>query len=121
MTDDELQARLRRLAAAPEKDARFWDELAANVRAGYARQVAARRRRRWLAAPVAAAGVALAAALTLWVRAPRPTPPLAPTIEAPALEADELGAFGDVAPDEVIDELGPAELDRVAQAFKKGA
>ncbi len=128
MTDDELQQRLRRWARpGAEPD---WDSMAAGVRAAFEAEMqrsevgapsdatvegAGRRRarrRRWMAAPVAGA-LALAAALTLWVRlhhAPRMSP-----LEDEAVMMDEAD------PDELIDELTPAQLDRVAQALKKGA
>ncbi|HEX8950611.1 MAG TPA: hypothetical protein VF945_02145, partial [Polyangia bacterium] len=57
--------------------------------------------------------LALAAALALYVRAQH-------HVAAPPTE-DELGLFDDADPDELIDELTPAQLDRVSQALKKGA
>lgn len=116
MTDDELQDRLRRLSPPPAQDERFWAEMAADVRAAYARQSAARRRRRrWLAAPLVGA-LALAAALAFIVRTHnKHGAPLAPP-------ADPMGMFDDDDPSELIDELGPAEIDRVSQALQhKGA
>lgn len=114
MTDDELQERLRRLAARPEAD---WDAMAAAVRDGYARASQQRatttRRRRW-AAP--AGGVfAIAAALALWLHGhDRP--------KRPAAEPPEtFQVFEDLEPGEMIEELSPAEIDRMAKAFKKGA
>lgn len=124
MTDDELQQRLRRWARpGAEPD---WDSMAAGVRAAFEAETqrseagpttleAARRRprrRRWMAAPLAGA-LALAAAMTLYVRVHH-TPRMSP------LE-DEAVMMDDADPDELIDELTPAQLDRVAQALKKGA
>ena len=114
MTDDELQERLRRLAARPEAD---WDAMAAAVRDGYARASAERattlRRRRWAAS--AAGAMAMAAALALWLHGHhRPKPPAA---EPP----ETFQVFEDLEPGEMIEELSPAEIDRMAKAFKKGA
>lgn len=138
MTDEELQARLRRLAGSSDKDERFWDEMAANVRAAWAAEkaradagggkpaaavadLAARRRRRWLAGPMAGA-LALAAALLLWMRVHqhRPTPAAAPELLLAPDEISLFGSDGDEA-DEMIDELDAPALDRVAQGLKKGA
>lgn len=117
MTDDELVQRLRRLAQPG--DAPDWDAMAADVRTAYEAATAtagadrrSRVRRRWLAAP-AAGLMALAAAVTLYVRAHHAT--IAPTLDDEALMMDEAD------PDELIDELTPAQLDRVAQALDKGA
>ena len=122
MTDDELQERLRRLAARPEAD---WDAMAAAVRDGYARATSAEaqardrararaaRRRRWVT-PIAGA-LALAAGVTLFVRAHHARLPAA----APTLE-DEMTTY-EPDTDELIDELTPAQLERVAKAFNKGA
>jgi hypothetical protein len=120
MTDDELEARLRRLADAPTKDEPFWDDMAAAVRAGYAAESAPRplrRRRRWVAMPVMGA-LALAAAFVLYVRVHRPV------LEQPGNEAlgDELNVFEEQDTGELIEELTPTELDKLAQAFDhKGA
>lgn len=121
MTDDELEARLKRLDARPDAD---WDAMAAAVRDGYARatseratgdlaRAAARRRRRWL--PPIAGALALAAGVTLFVRAHHARLPAA----APTLE-DEMTTY-EPDTDELIDELTPAQLERVAKAFNKGA
>ena len=114
MTDDELQERLRRLGARPDAD---WDAMAAAVRDGYARAssatATARRRRRWAAS---AGGVlALAAALTLWLHGHRRPPPAA--TEPP----ETFHVFEDLEPGEMLEELSPAEIDRMAKAFNKGA
>lgn len=113
MTDDELQARLRRLSEPPARDERFWDELAAGVRSDYQRQARPRRRRRrWLAAPLVAA-VALAAALAFIVRSHHGV--VRSHNKAPL--ADPMGLFDDDDPSELIDELSPAELERASQAL----
>jgi hypothetical protein len=89
-----------------------WDATAA-VRAGYERALSRRavtRRRRWAASTVGA--LALAAALAFFVRGHmRPVVPV----------EDELGYFDDADPDALIDDLTPAQLDRVAEVLKKGA
>jgi hypothetical protein len=121
--DEELEARLRRLAAAPapaddEKDERFWVEMAANVRADYeASRLVTRRRlmrrpiRRWMA-PVAA-GLAMAAALALWMRVQRPVVPMNEPI------GDEITVFDEQDPGELLEELSPAQLERLERALKK--
>lgn len=115
MTDDELQERLRRLAARPDAD---WDAMAAAVRDGYARAASApaitrRQRRRWAAS---AGGVlALAAALTLWLHGHRR--PLPAATEPP----ETFHVFEDLEPGEMLEELTPEQLDRMAKAFNKGA
>jgi len=117
MTDDELQQRLKRLDARRETD---WDAMAAAVRDGYARATTDARtparapRRRRLVAPLSGA-LALAAALALYVRLHRPPLPPAPTLE------DEMTTIDEPDTDELIDELTPAQLERVANAFGKGA
>jgi hypothetical protein len=122
MTDDELEARLRRLHARPDKDAQFWDGMAADVRAAYdaaAYDAAAspartpRRRRPWVASVGGA--LALAAAFALWVRAHHGRSP------ATAEPADTFHVFEDLEPGEMLEELSPDEVDRVAKAFNKGA
>ncbi len=111
MTDDELQERLRRLAARPDAD---WEAMAAAVRDGYAREQR-RRPAAWRRRFAAAGGtLAMAAALTLWVRAHHHRHTVAPV-------EDEAGMFDDADPDELIDELTPAQLDSVSEALKKGA
>ncbi|MDB4967361.1 MAG: hypothetical protein JWN44_3050 [Myxococcales bacterium] len=114
MTDDEeLQARLRRLAVKPDKDERFWTEMAAHVRADYeaSRLVPMRRRRRW-AAPLVA-GLAMAATFALWMRSQRPVVPLNDPV------SDDVTVFDEEDSGEWIEELSPAQLDRVERAFKK--
>jgi len=117
MTDDELEARLRRLDARPSKDAQFWTAMAADVRAAHERALGERRsalrRRRWMAS--AGGALAMAAALTLWMRAHHGTPPAAPE------PADTFHVFEDLEPGEMLEELSPAELDHLAKAFNKGA
>jgi hypothetical protein len=120
MTDDELQERLRRLAR-PQGAEPDWDAMAADVRAAYARELdagtsdlARRRRRRWLAAPLAGA-LALAAAFALYVKLHRASLPAA------AEPLDSIQVFEEPEPGEMIEELSPAQLDRVAKAFNKGA
>ena len=125
MTDDELEERLRRLAAAdaassaaaPDRGAAFFDAMAADVRAAYDRELRNRnsviRRRRWLGSGGAA--LAMAAALALWVRAHHKSP-------AAAVEpGDTFHVFEDLEPGEMLEELSPAELDHLATAFNKGA
>lgn len=118
MTDDELQERLRRLGARPDAD---WDSMAAAVRDGYARAASAtatatanarRRRRR---AVSAGGALALAAALTFWLhghRRPHPT-----AAEPP----ETFHVFEDLEPGEMLEELTPEQIDRMAKAFNKGA
>jgi hypothetical protein len=114
MTDDELHARLRRLDARPDAD---WDAMAAAVRDGYARASAApasaRRRRRWVAS--AGGALALAAALTLWLHGHRR--PLPAAAEPP----ETFHVFEDLEPGEMLEELTPEQIDRMAKAFNKGA
>jgi hypothetical protein len=118
VNDDELEARLRRLGARADEDdpgPQHWEAMAAEVRAAYERELRNRdskfRRRRWLAAPLVGA-LALAAAFAVYVRV-HPV--------KPAAVEDEMSAFDEPDTDELIDELSPAQLERVAQAFKKGA
>ena len=114
--DEALLNELRRLDDGPEPPPELWATMAANVRAGHARERAARRRRwrtRTLAATTSA--LALAAALTLWLR---PSPPVAP----PAESFDEMTVFGDeVGPGDELEEMSAAQLDKLDAAFKKGA
>jgi hypothetical protein len=115
MTDDELQARLRRLAQpGREPD---WDAMAADVRAAYERELrnphSVIRRRRWIALPTTA--LALAAAFALYVKLHHHPLPTLPIDDEAATLVDEPD------PDELIDDLTPAQLDRVADALKKGA
>jgi hypothetical protein len=111
MTDDELEARLRRL----DVKAAEWDATSA-VRAGYEREVKRRattRRRRWSAS--VAGTLAMAAALALWLRGHH-------TAHVPAGEPIEtFHVFEDLEPGEMLEELSPADVDRVAKAFNKGA
>jgi aminoglycoside phosphotransferase (APT) family kinase protein len=116
MTDDELESRLRRLDARPDQDPAFWDGMSAAVRDGYEREQSRRttsRRRR-----LAASGggmLAVAAALALWLRAHHHVPathePLGETFHV----------FEDLEPGELLEELSPADVERVAKAFNKGA
>jgi transposase len=113
MTDDELEARLRRLDARPAAD---WQAMAAAVRDGYDREVKRRAivRRRRIGASVAGA-LAMAAALALWLHghhAPRATA---------GEPIETFHVFEDLEPGEMIEELSPADVDRVAKAFNKGA
>ena len=119
MTDDELQDRLRRLAARPDAD---WEGMAAAVRDGYDREVQARNsvlrrrrhRRRW-GASIGGGMLAAAAALALWLHGHH-------VARTPAAEPVEtFHVFEDLEPGEMIEELSPAEIDRVAKAFNKGA
>ncbi len=130
MTDDELVERLRRLGRPPGQEP-DWQAMAADVRAAYEAELRnrdsenrlrntdseigrRRRRRRWVAAPVAGA-LALAAAFTLWVRLhPAPVP-------AMRIDEDAASLVDEADPNELIDELTPAQLDRVAEVLKKGA
>ena len=122
MTDDELEAKLRRLAAAdaaarPDKGAQFWEAMAADVRAAHDRELRNRhaviRRRRWLSS--AGAALAMAAALTLWLRHSHNKPP------ATTEPGDTFHVFEDLEPGEMLEELSPAEIDHLATAFNKGA
>ncbi|MCU1282888.1 MAG: hypothetical protein JWM53_6434 [bacterium] len=126
MTDDELEAKLRRLAAtdaaaqaaeAPDKGAERWDAMAAEVRTAYDRelrnQYSVIRRRRWLAS--AGAALAMAATLTLWLRHSHNKS------AATAEPGDTFHVFEDLDPGEMLEELSPAELDHLATAFNKGA
>ncbi len=119
MTDDELEERLRRLSARPAQDAAFWDAMAADVRAGYERELRKRasgtRRRRW-AASLGGALVA-AAALALWLRGHHGAPLPAPVPES----TETFHVFEDLEPGEMLEELSPEEIDRLAKAFHKGA
>ncbi|HXU74698.1 MAG TPA: hypothetical protein VN947_35625 [Polyangia bacterium] len=119
MTDEELEQRLRRLDARPERDPAFWGEMAAAVRDGYAQEEARRRRatvtrRRRLAASGASI-LAMAAALALWLRVHHH----APAAHEPM--GDTFHVFEDLEPGELLEELSPADVDRVAKAFNKGA
>ena len=120
MTDDELEARLRRLDARPEKDAAFWDGDgrggARRRRARDARGGAAGARLAASAGGVGGGLLAMAAALALWLRAHH-APPAA---HEPV--GDTFHVFEDLEPGELIEELSPADVERVAKAFdKKGA
>jgi len=112
MTDDELEARLRRL----DVKAPAWDATAA-VRAGYDREVQRRaitRRRRVVVSAVGA--LAMAAALTFWVRGHHRTH--VHTGEP----METFHVFEDLEPGEMLEELSPADVERVAKAFNnKGA
>jgi len=120
MTDDELQDRLRRLAARPDAD---WDAMAAAVRDGYDREVRNRdsarrrgsRRRRW-GASIGGGMLAAAAALALWLHGHHG----ARVVVAPE-PVETFHVFEDLEPGEMLEELSPAEIDRVAKAFNKGA
>ena len=117
MTDDELEARLRRLDARPAKDAQFWATMAADVRAAHEREMRNRRlvaRRRRLVASAGGA-LAMAAALTLWLHGHHGKLPAAPE------PADTFHVFEDLEPGEMLEELSPAELDHLSTAFNKGA
>ena len=120
MTDDELEARLRRLDARPDKDAAFWDGMTEAVRDGVGRETraAARRALGWRRRLAVSGGglLAMAAALALWLRAHH-APPAA---HEPV--GDTFHVFEDLEPGELIEELSPADVERVAKAFdKKGA
>lgn len=118
MTDDELQDRLRRLAARPDAD---WDGMAAAVRDGYERElrnrdsdIRRRRQRRWTAS-LGGGMLAAAAALALWLHGHHGA-------RMPSAEPMEtFHVFEDLEPGEMIEELSPDEVDRVAKAFNKGA
>ncbi len=116
MTDDELTARLRRLDARPEKDPAFWDGLTAAVRTGYDREQT-RRTTSWRRRLAASGGgmLAMAAALALWLRAHHHVPP------AHEPMGDTFHVFEDLEPGELLEELSPADVERVAKAFNKGA
>lgn len=114
MTDDELQQRLRRLAARPQAD---WDAMAQAVRDGYGRELRNRnsviRRRRWLVS--AGGALAVAATVLFWVHGhPRPH-------RATSEPVETFHVFEDLEPGEMIEELSPEQVERVAKAFNKGA
>ena len=94
--------------------------MAAAVREAYERQAAqgARRaptRRRRLAAAAGGGMLAMAAALALWLRVPHHPPAHEPM-------GDTFHVFEDLEPGELLEELSPADVDRVAKAFNnKGA
>jgi len=114
MTDDELQERLRRLGTRPDAD---WDAMAAAVRDGYAHATARAiklRRRRFAAS--AGGALALAAALVLWLHGHGHRRAL-PATEAP----ETFHVFEDLEPGEMLEELTPEQIDRMAKAFNKGA
>ena len=120
MTDDELQERLRRLGTRPDAD---WDAMAAAVRDGYARATAqsvstraAKLRRRRFAASAGGA-LALAAALVLWLHGHEHRRPLPAATDAP----ETFHVFEDLEPGEMLEELTPEQIDRMAKAFNKGA
>lgn len=123
MSDDELQERLRRLAERPDPGEPFWDEMAGAVRAAYDRELRnddsvirrRRRRRRWVAAVTAP--LALAAAVALYAGGHHPRG--APSSDEAA--GDELTVFDDAEPGELLEELDPTQLDRLAKALKQGA
>jgi hypothetical protein len=119
MTDDELQDRLRRLAARPDAD---WDGMAAAVREGYDRELQPRHsvlgrgrdRRRW-AASIGGGMLAAAAALALWLHGHPHARVVAPE------PVETFHVFEDLEPGEMLEELSPEQIDRVAKAFNKGA
>ncbi|MCU1282462.1 MAG: hypothetical protein JWM53_6008 [bacterium] len=122
MTDDELELKLRRLAAAdasarPDKGAQFWEAMATDVRAAHDRELrniySVIRRRRWLVS--AGSALAMAAALTLWLRHSHNKS------AGTADPGDTFHVFEDLEPGEMLEELSPAELDHLAKAFNKGA
>ena len=106
----------------PSKDAQFWDghgrrrARAASTRDGAAGSAASARAGagRW-AASIGGA-LALAAAFALWVRAHHGT--LGSDGGAVATRST---CFEDLEPGEMLEELAPDEIDRVAKAFNKGA
>ncbi|MCA1664131.1 MAG: hypothetical protein LC659_07675 [Myxococcales bacterium] len=119
MTDDELQDRLRRLAPRPDAD---WEAMAAAVRAGYDHElrnlhsVIRRRRRRQWGASIGGVMLAAAAALALWLHAHHGARLVAPE------PVETFHVFEDLEPGELLEELSPADIDRVANAFNnKGA
>jgi hypothetical protein len=113
-SDEELAEQLRGLAQQPEAE---WDQMAAAVRDGYDRAVRARRsvirRRRWLAS--AGGALALAAAFALYLRGHSG----ARTAGEPV--GDTFHVFEDLEPGEMLEELSPDDIDRLAKAFSKGA
>lgn len=118
MTDDELQDRLRRLAARPDAD---WDGMAAAVRDGYERElrngdsIARRRRqRRQWSASIGGGLLAAAAALAVWLHGHHAT--RLPTTEP----VETFHVFEDLEPGEMLEELSPEQIDRMAKAFNKG-
>ena len=119
MTDDELEQRLRRLDARPEREPAFWDDMTAAVRTGYAQEEARRARgaitRRRRLATSGGAILAMAAALALWLRVHHHARP------AHEPMGDTFHVFEDLEPGELLEELSPADVDRVAKAFNKGA
>jgi ferric-dicitrate binding protein FerR (iron transport regulator) len=121
MTDDELEARLRRLDVRSEKDEAFWDGMAAAVRDGVAdeeRRAARRattRRRRLTVSGMSL--LAMAAALALWLRGHHQPLPA----HEPIGSGETFHVFEDLEPGELLEELSPADVERVAAAFNKGA
>ena len=113
MTDDELEARLRRLDGKPAAN---WDAMAAAVRAGYDQKVQRRAivRRRRIGASLLGT-LAMAAALALWLHGHRTPHPTA------AEPMETFHVFEDLEPGEMLEELSPADVERLAKAFNKGA
>jgi len=120
MTDDELEARLRRLDGRTDKDPAFWEGMAAAVRDGVAgeerRQARRTRARRRGLALSGASLLAMAAALALWLRGHHAPPP----VHVP-MGGETFHVFEDLEPGELLEELSPADVERVAAAFNKGA
>lgn len=102
----------------PEPPAELWTAMAANVRDGYAREQLARRRRRLRTRLFAAttSALALAAALTFWLRPPHHV------VKAPQAseQIDEMTVFGDELDGDELEEMSDAQLEQLDSAFKKG-
>ena len=103
----------------PEPPAALWTTMAANVRDGYAREQLGRRRRRTRTRLFAAtsSALALAAALTFWLRPPHHAPKAPQATE----QLDEMTVFGDELDGDELEEMSDAQLEKLDSAFKKGA
>ena len=102
----------------PEPPAALWTTMAANVREGYAREQRSLKRRRTRTRLLAAttSALALAAALTFWLRPHH-------VIKTPQAsdQIDEMTVFGDELDGDELEEMSDAQLEKLDSAFKKGA
>jgi hypothetical protein len=123
MNDIELMSRLRRLAdhhdPDPAGDNGFWEAMVTNVTAEQRRAalVNERRRRRGWWGGSGAALLAMAAAALLYVRVQHHRAMPAPLDD----QDDESAVFQDQDVGELTDGLDQTQLQRVADALKKGA
>jgi hypothetical protein len=138
--DEALLVELRRLDDGAEPPPELWQAMADEVRAGYQRALAESaaatsspakapnvsppaRPRRWRSRTLATAttALALAAALTLWLRPPRHLPGAGSAPHA-IEQLDEMTVFGDeLDPGDELEEMSATQLDEIDSAFKKGA